>query len=75
MVLPVCQVSEGSDWVEVGVAMSNRLSNALIIVATVLVIAIIVWQVQPDKVEYRKACEAAGGVSTHHGCLVKLEVR
>ncbi len=55
--------------------MNNTVSNAIVIVATVLVITIIVWLVQPDHTEAKAACEAVGGVSTHHGCLVKLEVR
>ena len=58
-----------------GDQMSNTLSNILVILAMILGIISIVFLIQPNNTEYRAACEAAGGVSTHHGCLVKLEVK
>lgn len=55
--------------------MSNLLSNILIIVLIVSGVTSIVWLIQSDHTEAKAACVAAGGVSTHHGCLVKLEIR
>ena len=79
MVLPVRQVSEGQDWVEVGVAMRDDWIPIIMVVlcltAVPLGLVYFIDHIEKDKEDKHLQCDAACGVSTHHGCLIKLEVR